>query len=140
MQSGLLESSPEEKIIRHKRVNITYALDYTVNKAFRNAFMTWVAFDENHDIVKPYRRFTGGKILPDDIVLLKDFFNEQADEVVSEKKKAIKYINENFTHDFDKNHFFADPKLLCKYMQEAIDQCEEARKTVHEILDLAKGY
>ena len=123
---------PENKF--NRRTQVSYSLDHTVNKAFRDAFMTWVEMDENDDIVKPYRRFTGGKVLEADMILLKEFFNAQANEVIAEKKKAIKYIEDNFKHDFDKDHFFADPKLLCKFMQQAIDQCEDARRTVNEIL------
>ena len=134
MLNNLYETSPDQKI--KSRTQVSYSLDRTVNKAFRDTFMTWVEMDENDDIMKPYRRFTGGKVLEADMILLKEFFNAQADEVVAEKKKAIKYIEDNFKHDFDKDHFFADPKLLCKFMQQAIDQCEDARKTVNEILSL----
>tara|TARA_R100000388_G_C7204252_1_gene140162 strand:+ start:191 stop:604 length:414 start_codon:yes stop_codon:yes gene_type:complete len=134
MLNNLYETSPDQKI--KPRTQISYSLERTVNKAFRNTFMTWVEMDENDDIVKPYRRFTSGRVLEADMILLKEFFNAQADEVIAEKKKAIKYIEDNFKHDFDKDHFFADPKLLCKFMQQAIDQCEDARKTVNEILSL----
>ncbi len=134
LHNGLYESSPNQKI--KPRTQVSYSLEITVNRAFQDAFMTWVEMDENDDIIKPYRRFTGGKVLEADMILLKEFFNAQADEVIAEKKKAIKYIEDNFKHDFDKDHFFADPKLLCKFMQQAIDQCEDARKTVNEILSL----
>tara|TARA_Y100000289_G_C3826307_1_gene101276 strand:- start:53 stop:466 length:414 start_codon:yes stop_codon:yes gene_type:complete len=134
MLNNLYETSPDQKI--KSRTQVSYSLDHTVNKAFQDTFMTWVKMDENDDIVKPYRRFTGGKVLEADMILLKEFFNAQADEVIAEKKKAIKYIEDNFKHDFDKDHFFANPKLLCKFMQQAIDQCEDARKTVNEILSL----
>tara|TARA_R100000231_G_scaffold22335_2_gene21348 strand:+ start:2433 stop:2846 length:414 start_codon:yes stop_codon:yes gene_type:complete len=134
MLNNLYETSPDQKI--KPRTQVSYSLERTVNKAFRNTFMTWVEMDENDDIVKPYRRFTSGRVLEADMILLKEFFNAQADEVIAEKKKAIKYIEDNFKHDFDKDHFFADPKLLCKFMQQAIDQCEDARKTVNEILSL----
>ncbi len=134
MLNNLYETSPDQKI--KPRTQVSYSLEHTVNKAFRNTFMTWVEMDENDDIMKPYRRFTGGKVLEADMILLKEFFNAQADEVVAEKQKAIKYIEDNFKHDFDKDHFFADPKLLCKFMQQAIDQCEDARKVVNEILTL----
>ena len=134
MLNNLYETSPDQKI--KSRTQVSYSLDHTVNKAFRDTFMTWVKMDENDDIVKPYRRFTGGKVLKEDMLLLKEFFNAQADEVVAEKQKAIKYIEDNFKHDFDKDHLFADPKLLCKFMQQAIDQCEDARKVVNEILTL----
>ena len=134
MLNNLYETSPDQKI--KPRTQVSYSLERTVNKAFRNTFMTWVEMDENDDIVKPYRRFTSGRVLEADMILLKEFFNAQADEVIAEKKKAIKYIEDNFKHDFDKDHFFADPKLLCKFMQQSIDQCEDARKTVNEILSL----
>jgi hypothetical protein len=134
MHNGLYEISPHQKI--KSRTLISYSLDKTVNKAFKNAFMTWIEMDENDDIIKSYRRFTGGKVFKKDMTLLKEFFNAQADKVIAEKQKAIKYIEENFTYDFDKNHFIADPKLSCKFMQQAIDQCEAARKTVNKILTL----
>jgi hypothetical protein len=134
MLNNLYETSPDQKI--NPRTQVSYSLERSVNKAFRDTFMTWVEMDENDDIMKPYRRFTGGKVLEADMILLKEFFNAQADEVIAEKKKAIKYIEDNFKHDFDKDHFFADPKLLCKFMQQSIDQCEDARKTVNEILSL----
>ena len=134
MLNNLYETSPDQKI--KPRTQVSYSLERTVNKAFRDTFMTWVEMDENDDIVKPYRRFTSGRVLEADMILLKEFFNAQADEVIAEKKKAIKYIEYNFKHDFDKDHFFADPKLLCKFMQQSIDQCEDARKTVNEILSL----
>ena len=134
MLNNLYETSPDQKI--KSRTQVSYSLERAVNKAFRDTFMTWVEMDENDDIMKPYRRFTGGKVLEADMILLKEFFNAQADEVIAEKKKAIKYIEDNFKHDFDKDHFFADPKLLCKFMQQSIDQCEDARKTVNEILSL----
>ena len=134
MLNNLYETSPDQKI--KPRTQVSYSLERTVNKAFRDTFMTWVEMDENDDIVKPYRRFTSGRVLEADMILLKEFFNAQADEVIAEKKKAIKYIEDNFKHDFDKDHFFADPKLLCKFMQQSIDQCEDARKTVNEILSL----
>ena len=134
MHNGLYETSPNQKI--KSRTLISYSLDKTVNKAFKYAFMTWIEMDENDDIMKSYKRFTGGKVLKEDMPLLKEFFNAQADKVIAEKQKAIKYIKDNFTHDFDKNHFIADPKLSCKLMQQAIDQCEDARKTVNKILTL----
>jgi|TARA_R110002012_G_scaffold263741_2_gene446953 hypothetical protein len=134
MLNGLYETSPDQKI--KTRVQKSYSLEITVNRAFKQSFMTWVSVEDSDDIMKPYRRFTGGKILNEDMLLLKNFFNEQADGVITEKQKAMKYIKDNFTHDFDKNHFVADPKLFCKVLQEQIDHCESDRKIVNEILTL----
>ena len=134
MHNGLYESSPNVKI--KARTQVSYSLENTVNRAFKQAWDTWVSVETDHDIIKPYRRFTGGKIKREDIELLRNFFNAYADGLIADKKRAIEHIKERFTHDFDKNHIIADPKAVCTMLQEAIDQCEDDRKIVNEILSL----
>mgnify|MGYP003154865197 CR=1 FL=1 len=132
MLNGLYETSPDVKI--KERTQVSYSLENTVNKAFTRAWDRWVSVETDHEIIKPYRRFTGGKIKREDIESLKTFFNAYADGLIADKKRAIEHIKERFTHDFDKNHIIADPKAVCTMLQEAIDQCEDDRKIVNEIL------
>ena len=134
MKNHLYESSPEQKII--PRCRIDYSLENTVNKAFRQSWNMWVSVEEDHDIVKPFRRFTGGKVNRDDATLLKEFFNDYADGLIKHKKQAIAFVEEHFTHDFDKNHLIADPKAFNTMLQEAIDQIEIDRGIVNKILSL----
>ena len=60
MLNGLYETSPDQKI--KTRVQKSYSLEITVNRAFKQSFMTWVSVEDSDDIMKQYRRFTGGKI------------------------------------------------------------------------------
>ena len=71
---------PENKF--NERTQVSYALEFATNKAFRQSWNTWVSVEEDHDIVKPYRRFTGGKVLSKDIPVLRDFFNKTANEII----------------------------------------------------------
>ena len=132
MKNHLYESSPDQKII--PRTNIFYSLEKTVNQAFRQSWDTWVSVETDHDIIKPFRRFTGGRIQREDIELLKEFFNDYVDGLIKQKKQSIAFVKKHFTHDFDKNHIIADPKAFCTMLQEAIDQCEIDRKIVNKIL------
>ena len=134
MLNGLYETSPDVKI--KERTQVSYSLEHTVNKAFRQAWNTWVSVETDHDIIKPYRRFIGGKIKREDIELLRNFFNAYADGLIADKKQAIDHIKDRFTHDFDKNHIIADPKAVCTMLQQSIDHCESDRKIVNEILSL----
>ena len=83
MKNHLYESSPDQKII--PRTNIFYSLEKTVNKAFRQSWDTWVSVETDHDIIKPFRRFTGGRIQREDIELLKEFFNDYVDGLIKQK-------------------------------------------------------
>lgn len=40
LHNGLYESSPNQKI--KPRTQVSYSLEITVNRAFQDAFMTWV--------------------------------------------------------------------------------------------------
>ena len=53
MLNNLYETSPDQKI--KSRTQVSYSLDHTVNKAFRDTFMTWVEMDENDENYGVYR-------------------------------------------------------------------------------------
>ena len=78
---------PEKKL--NRRTQVSYALEFTTNKAFRQSWNKWIDVEEDHDIVKPFRRFTGGKVLSKDIPVLRDFFNETADEIIRQKGMSL---------------------------------------------------
>ena len=134
MHNGLYETSPNEKI--KVRTQVSYSLEHTVNRAFRQSFMTWVSVEDDHEIMKPFRRFTGGKILAADISALKEFFNNEADRIIATKREAIKDIEKRFDYDFDPKKLIADPTAVCTMLQQSIDHCESDRKIVNEILSL----
>lgn len=123
---------PEKKL--NQRTQVSYALEHTTNKAFRQSWNTWVSVDEDHDIVKPYRRFTGGKVLAKDIPVLRDFFNKTANEIIRQKRDVIEQVQNTLQYDFDPKKIIANPKSFVKMLQEAIDQCEEDRAIINEIL------
>ena len=123
---------PENKF--NERTQVSYALEFTTNKAFRQSWNTWVNVEDDHDIVKPYRRFTGGKVLSQDIQVLRDFFNETADEIISQKRDVIEQVQNTLQYDFDPKKIIANPKSFVKMLQEAIDQCEEDRAIINQIL------
>ena len=123
---------PENKF--NERTQVSYALELTTNKAFRQSWNTWVNVEDDHDIVKPYRRFTGGKVLAKDISVLRDFFNETVDEIIRQKRDVIEQVQNTLQYDFDPKKIIANPKSFVKMLQEAIDQCEEDRAIINEIL------